>query len=120
MIEAREYPILNAWLGDASHAGSAFRPVAAFQAMPFQAGPVTSSGRPLSRIVVMIELLISACLTTGPVCRDFSLLFDNREVSLMTCMISGQAVIAPWQQGHPEWQVQRWLCRHAERREVSL
>jgi hypothetical protein len=120
MIEAREYPILNAWLDDASHAGSAFRPVAAFKAMPFQAGPVTSSGRPLSRIVVMIELLISACLTTGPVCRDFSLLFDNREVSLMTCMISGQAVIAPWQQGHPEWQVQRWLCRHAERREVSL
>ena len=68
----------------------------------------------------MIELLISACLIGGDDCRDFSQLFDAREVSLMTCMISGQAVIAPWQQGHPEWQVQRWLCRHAERREVSL
>ncbi|WP_207102579.1 hypothetical protein [Paracoccus shandongensis] len=68
----------------------------------------------------MIELLISACLTTGPVCKDFSLLFDGREVSLMTCTISGQAALAPWQQDHPEWQVRRWLCRHADRREVSL
>lgn len=50
----------------------------------------------------MIELLISACLVTGPVCKDFSLLFDNSEVSLMTCMISGQAVIAPWQQNYPD------------------
>ena len=48
------------------------------------------------------------------------LLFDGREVSLMTCMISGQAVIAPWQQDNPEWQVRRWLCRHADRHEVSL
>lgn len=68
----------------------------------------------------MIELLISACLSTGPVCKDVSLLFDSRDVSLMTCMINGQTVIAPWQQDNPEWQVKRWLCRHTDRREVSL
>lgn len=68
----------------------------------------------------MIELLISACLSTAPVCKDFSLLFDGREVSLMTCMISGQTVIAPWQQDNPEWQVMRWACRHADQRAVSL
>ena len=69
---------------------------------------------------MMIELLISACLSTGPVCKDVSLLWDGREVSLMTCMISGQTVIAPWQQDNPEWQIRRWACRPADRREVSL
>ena len=68
----------------------------------------------------MIELLISACLTTGPICKDFSILFDQREVSLMTCMVGGQTVIAPWQQSHPAWKVRRWLCRHVDRREVAL
>ena len=72
------------------------------------------------RIATMIELLISACLASSPVCRDFSLLFDSREVSLMTCMISGQAVIAPWQQNYPDWKVKRWTCRPADNREVSL
>lgn len=68
----------------------------------------------------MIELLISACLSTGPVCKDVSLLFDRREVSLMTCMMNAQTVIAPWQQNNPEWQIRRWLCRSADRQEVSL
>lgn len=68
----------------------------------------------------MIELLISACLVTGPVCKEFSLLFDNREVSLMTCMISGQAVLASWKQNNPDWQVKRWTCRPVKSREVSL
>ncbi len=68
----------------------------------------------------MIELLISACLTTGPDCRDFALLFDAREVSMMTCALQGQTVIAGWQQDHPAWKVERWTCRHPERREVAL
>lgn len=68
----------------------------------------------------MIELLISACLVTGSHCRDFSLLFDAREVSLMSCMLKGQTVISPWQQAHPDWKVERWTCRHPERREVAL
>lgn len=68
----------------------------------------------------MIELLISACLTTGDDCRDFALQFDAREVSLMTCVLHGQAIIARWQDGHPDWQVARWSCSHPERREVAL
>lgn len=68
----------------------------------------------------MIELLISACLIGGDDCRDFSQLFDAREVSLMTCMISGQPAVAGWQESHPRWTVRRWTCRFPERREVSL
>ncbi|SDL55588.1 hypothetical protein [Paracoccus chinensis] len=68
----------------------------------------------------MIELLISACLITGDDCRDFALHFDAREVSLMTCVLHGQAVIARWQEGHPDWQVAGWTCSHPERREVAL
>jgi len=41
----------------------------------------------------MIELLLAGCLVTGG-CRDFSLLYDSREVSLLTCMMSGQAEVA--------------------------
>lgn len=62
----------------------------------------------------MIELLISACLTAAPAptesCRDFSLLFDAREMSVMTCMTQGQPLIAAWSEGHPAWQVRRWRC----------
>lgn len=68
----------------------------------------------------MIELLISACLATAPDCRDFSLMFDGREVSLIACMVHGQAVVAPWQQEHPDWTIQRWSCRQFERREAAL
>lgn len=53
----------------------------------------------------MIELLISACLLSNSECRDFSLLFDAREISIMTCMLHGQSAIAPWQQEHPDWKV---------------
>ena len=38
----------------------------------------------------MIELANLACLAVED-CRDFSLLYDPREVSLMTCMVAGQA-----------------------------
>lgn len=68
----------------------------------------------------MIELLISACMIAGTECREFSIILDGHEVSLMTCMLNGQAVIAPWQQDHPEWTVERWSCYHPERREVAL
>lgn len=68
----------------------------------------------------MIELLISACLASGDGCRDFSQLFDTREVSLMTCMVAGQPAIAAWQQENPQWQVERWRCRVIEQREVAV
>jgi hypothetical protein len=71
----------------------------------------------------MIELLISACALTAqlsrpaPECRDFSFLFDGREVSLMTCMMNGQTEIAKWSAAHPGWGIQRWTCRPHDRRQ---
>jgi hypothetical protein len=57
----------------------------------------------------VIELVIAACLAAGE-CRDFTLLYDPREVSLMTCMVAGQPEVARWQTEHPAWQVRRWHC----------
>lgn len=61
----------------------------------------------------MLELVIAACLANAPVygaCRDFSLLYDPQEVSLMMCVAGGQVEIARWQQAHPGWNVTRWRC----------
>lgn len=66
----------------------------------------------------MIELLIAACLTTGE-CRDFPLLYDAREVSVMTCMVSGQTEVVRWQASNPAWQVTRWRCAFARLGERS-
>ncbi len=66
----------------------------------------------------MIELLIAACLTSVE-CRDFPLLYDSREVSIMTCIISGQTEVARWQLSHPEWHIVRWRCSVASEGERS-
>jgi hypothetical protein len=66
----------------------------------------------------MIELIIVACLTSGE-CRDFPLLYDAREVSLITCSLAGQAEVAKWQSRHPDWRVARWGCGIAGERERS-
>jgi hypothetical protein len=67
----------------------------------------------------MIELVIAACLATGD-CRDFSLLYDPYEVSLMTCMIAGQPEVARWQAAKPDWQVRRWHCGLQETRSAGI
>jgi hypothetical protein len=59
----------------------------------------------------MIELLIAACLSTGTQeCRDFSLLYDPQDVSLIACAVRGQTEIAQWAETHPNWIVARWTC----------
>ena len=61
----------------------------------------------------MLELVIAACLANAPAdgsCRDFPLLYDPQEVSLMTCVTVGQAEIARWKESHPAWTVSRWRC----------
>lgn len=64
----------------------------------------------------MIELLIKACVLPAhlsspePECRDFSLLFDPHEVSLVTCMTQAQPIIARWNASNPQWEVKRWQC----------
>jgi hypothetical protein len=57
----------------------------------------------------MIELVIAACLSSGE-CRENRLTYDAHDVSLMTCMVAGQAEIARWQEQHPAWRVKRWHC----------
>lgn len=57
----------------------------------------------------MIELVIAACLVTGE-CRESRLTYDSFDVSLMTCMIFGQAEVARWQQQHLAWHIKRWHC----------
>lgn len=59
--------------------------------------------------IVMIELIIVACLTTGS-CKEVSLTYDAQEVSLLTCTLYGQMEAARWQQQHTDWQVRRWRC----------
>ena len=59
----------------------------------------------------MIELVIAACISSAtPECRDFSLLFDADEVSVMSCALHGQREIARWSESHPTWTVARWTC----------
>ena len=54
----------------------------------------------------MIELLIAACLSSASTeCRDFSLLYDPYEMSLISCTLHGQQHIAQWRETHPEWTV---------------
>ncbi|SPH18503.1 hypothetical protein DEA8626_02042 [Defluviimonas aquaemixtae] len=58
----------------------------------------------------MIELLISACLISGSDCREVSMLYDAQDVSLMTCMVMGQAEAARWQVDHPNYRIERYRC----------
>lgn len=58
----------------------------------------------------MIELLVSVCLASGGGCRDVSLLYDARDVSVMACVTMGQVEIARWQEDHPGYRVRRWSC----------
>lgn len=66
----------------------------------------------------MIELLIVACLGQAP-CREFSLLFDPMEVSIMTCTLHGQTQIASWKETHPNWTVSKWKCIFASEGETD-
>lgn len=66
----------------------------------------------------MIVLLIAACLTEGE-CRDFSLLYDPADVSLMTCVTAGQAEVARWGESNPQWTVARWRCGFLDSNEWS-
>ena len=59
----------------------------------------------------MIELVIAACLSSASAeCRDFSMLYDPYDLSLMACALHGQQQIAQWHETHPEWTVARWSC----------
>ncbi|MBY6006215.1 hypothetical protein KUV62_19990 [Salipiger bermudensis] len=62
----------------------------------------------------MIELVFVACLMVDTQhCEQRSLLFQD--IGIMTCMMQGQAQLAQWSNGHPNWQIQSWKCRPHDR-----
>jgi len=59
----------------------------------------------------MIELVFSVCLADAPDrCKDVRLTFIAESVTPQQCMLHGQAEIAKWAEGHPNWRVRRWKC----------
>lgn len=68
----------------------------------------------------MIALVIAACLNTTQECRDFELLYDSYEVSMMTCLAAGQPQVARWKMQHPKWQISRWRCEMKDGRSAEL
>lgn len=66
----------------------------------------------------MIELVLVACLHAAPErCEERSIGLYT-DVSLMTCMLSGQPHIAAWAETHPHLSVSRWSCRNPAARET--
>ncbi|MHA6344234.1 hypothetical protein [Roseivivax sp. CAU 1761] len=58
----------------------------------------------------MIELLFVACLSAEPnKCTENALIFED--VSVMTCMMGGQAMLAQWVAQNPKYEVSRWKCQ---------
>lgn len=62
----------------------------------------------------MIELVLSICLLdNASKCREEHLTFSD--LSLLTCVVGGQAQIAAFMERHPRWYVKRWACQQAGR-----
>jgi hypothetical protein len=64
----------------------------------------------------MIEIAAAVCLIATPErCRDVALTFDAEAQSLtpFQCMMYGQAELAKWTTGHPNWKIAKWSCREA-------
>lgn len=59
----------------------------------------------------MIELLIVACLGVVE-CREVPLVYDVRQMSMISCMANGQHAVASWHNRNPAWTVKRWSCGH--------
>lgn len=60
----------------------------------------------------MIELALTICLLDDArKCRDEALTFSD--VSVLTCMVGGQAQVAAYMERRPRWYVSRWTCRSA-------
>lgn len=68
----------------------------------------------------MIALVIAACLSTTQECRNFELLYDAYDVSMMTCLMAGQPQVANWKVHNPKWQISRWHCEMKDLKSSSL
>ncbi len=64
----------------------------------------------------MIEIAAAVCLIADPKqCKEISLTYEPDTISVFACAMYGQAELAKWSEGHPEWRVSRWRCGEAGR-----
>lgn len=68
----------------------------------------------------MLELVIAACLYDAEPCRDFSILYDPREVTMTMCATRGQIEVARWKADHVDWTIRRWSCSYVPRGVAEL
>ncbi len=65
----------------------------------------------------MIELVLTICsILEGDrrvPCKTERLTYMAEQVTPHQCMLYGQHEIAKWQEGHPNWRVQKWSCGQA-------
>lgn len=47
----------------------------------------------------------------GAHCKEEKLTFMAEHVSIFECFLYGQVEMAKWQEGHPNWSVNRWRCQ---------
>lgn len=59
----------------------------------------------------MIALVFVACLQSDPsVCEERNLLFSERNLTPMACIMQAQTRLAEWSTSHPRWRIGRWSC----------
>lgn len=62
----------------------------------------------------MIELLFVACLGGTPsLCEEKAMQFVD--VSVMSCTMGAQPLLARWAADHPGWEIRRWSCQPRSR-----
>jgi len=63
----------------------------------------------------MIELVFTACLILSPKqCETRTLSYED--LSMFTCQMGGQAMLAQWVTQNPKWRITRWRCGIAGQR----
>jgi len=59
----------------------------------------------------MLELAFIACTLNA--CENRVLTYSAEEVSIMECIMYGQAELAKWAVDRPGWYIKKWKCRYA-------
>jgi len=67
----------------------------------------------------MIELVLIVCLATAPdACREERPGFEG--LSMMSCVMQGQALAVRWLADHPTLTLSRWRCAPASARQEPI
>ena len=60
----------------------------------------------------MIEIMFVVCLSAEPTTCD-SKAMQFSDMSMMSCAMCAQPLLAQWVNEHPDWEIQRWTCQPA-------